>query len=154
MDRVFLDANVLFSAAYASPRLGLLWELARAGRCRLLASAYVADEAGRNLAAAQQRERLADLLRQVELVLEAPLDLPCPLPLPEKDRPVFLAALAASATHLLTGDVTHFGPYYGRRAAGVHILPPGDYLRPAATSMTQPPTAHPSYDREAGTVGR
>lgn len=40
-----------------------------------------------------------------------------------------MAAAAAGATHVLTGDVTHFGPFYGRRAAGVLILPPADYLR-------------------------
>jgi uncharacterized protein len=48
--------------------------------------------------------------------------------LPEKDQLILLAAIGAGATHLLTGDFRHFGPYYGERIQGVHILPPGDYL--------------------------
>ena len=48
--------------------------------------------------------------------------------LPDKDRPVPLAAIGAGATHLLTGDFQHFGPYYGERIEAVLILPPGEYL--------------------------
>ena len=48
MDRVFLDANVLFSAAYLeSSGLARLWQLADA---ELLSSDYAIEEARRNLA--------------------------------------------------------------------------------------------------------
>jgi uncharacterized protein len=47
MDRIFLDANVLFSAAYLeNSRLGRLWQLDDA---ELLTSAYDVEEAHRNL---------------------------------------------------------------------------------------------------------
>jgi hypothetical protein len=49
--------------------------------------------------------------------------------LPEKDVPILLAALEARATHLLTGDVQHFGPYFGERIEGMVIVLPGEYLR-------------------------
>ena len=49
--------------------------------------------------------------------------------LPEKDLPIILAAIAAEATHLITGDITHFGQYYGEKVGGVLVLAPGDYLR-------------------------
>ena len=49
--------------------------------------------------------------------------------LPDKDQPILIAALDARATHLLTGDLQHFGPYYGHTVEGVLILPPGQYLR-------------------------
>jgi len=39
-----------------------------------------------------------------------------------------LAAIRIGATHLLSGDFRHFGPYYGERIEGVLILSPGDYL--------------------------
>ena len=55
--------------------------------------------------------------------------LPSGILLPAKDVPILLAAIAANATHLLTGDLRHFGPYFGRRVAGVLILTLGDYLR-------------------------
>jgi hypothetical protein len=37
--------------------------------------------------------------------------------------------MEARATHLLTGDIRHFGPYLGRKIAGIAILLPGEYLR-------------------------
>ena len=53
--------------------------------------------------------------------------------LPEKDRPILLAAVRAGATHLITGYFAHFGPYYGKRIGGVLILPPARYLREFAS---------------------
>src|SRR5438094_906035 len=41
----------------------------------------------------------------------------------------FPLSIAAEATHLLTGDKTHFGRYYGQRLAGVLVLPPAQYLQ-------------------------
>ena len=129
MDLVFLDANILFSAAYRSDAgLKRLWKLPGA---RLITSAYAAEEARRNLGYPEQREDLAGLLDSVEVVTTAlPAEhlLYSTVKLPEKDQPILLAAIGAGATHLLTGDFRHFGPYYGERIHGVLILPPGDYL--------------------------
>lgn len=128
MDRVFLDANVLFSAAYrADSGLRILWRRADAA---LLTSAYAVDKARRNLSEDDQRRRLDALVRRCEIVpTPAAAVLPEELVLPPGDRVIFLAAMAAHASHLLTGDRTHFGPYYGRTIAGVLILPPSAYLR-------------------------
>lgn len=128
MDRVLLDANVLFSAAYRSDSgLVVLWR--RAG-ATLLTSAYAVDEARRNLAGADQRQRLDVLVGACQIVpTPATAVLPERLVLPPDDQVIFLAAMAARATHLLTGDRTHFGPYYGRAIAGVLILPPSTYLQ-------------------------
>ena len=128
-DRVFLDANVLCSAAYGSPGLVRLWELAEQGRAQLVASSQVEQEARRNLSTPEQQERLTAYLRGVEFVPLPDPDLPCPVQLPPDDRLVLLAAVAAQACVLLTGDRKHFGPHYGRRVLGVLILPPADYLR-------------------------
>jgi uncharacterized protein len=128
VDRVFLDANVLFSAAYRSDS-GLLVLWRRPGVTRLTSS-YAVDEARRNLPRADQRQRLATLVAACEIVpTPVAAALPASLRLPESDRPIFLAAMAAHASHLLTGDRTHFGPYFDRTIAGVLILTPGDYLR-------------------------
>ena len=129
MDLVYLDANVLFCGAYR-PDAGLrrLWRLLRA---RLIISAYVAEEARRNLSHPQQLADLEELLGSVEIVpTTVPTDHPLfsTIKLPDKDQPILLAAISAGATHLLTGDVQHFGPYYGERIEGVLILPPGAYL--------------------------
>ena len=62
MARVFLDANVLFSAAYGSPGLTRLWAIAAVGGVELLSSGYAVSGAWRNLDLPEQRERLERLL--------------------------------------------------------------------------------------------
>lgn len=131
MDRLFLDANVLFSAAYSEASgLTKLWH--RKG-ARLLAAGYVIEEARRNLDNAPARERLEVLLEKVEQVGDpaAALDPEMEQGLPENDRPVLRAAMAAGATHLLLGDRRAFGAWYGKRLANVLVLRPADYLRPS-----------------------
>lgn len=128
MARAFLDANVLFSAAYR-PGAGIrrLWRLATV---RLVTSEYAAEEARRNLDSAAQRADLETLLAALEIVgTPADCRIPSAPKLPDKDRPILLAAIEARATHLLSGDVEQFGPYYGRTVEGVLTLPPADFLR-------------------------
>lgn len=133
MDKLFLDANVLFSAAYRpDASLRRLWSLPKAS---LFTSSYAVGEAYRNLGEGRQREDLKELLIPVSIV-EAPMEIKTPpaleaVELPEKDMPIILAVIAAEATHLVTGDVTHFGPYYGEKIGGVLVLAPADYLRRA-----------------------
>ena len=64
--------------------------------------------------------------------------------LPLKDRPILVAAIAAQATHLLTGDFKHFGPLYGKRIHGVLILSPSTYYAQAA-SLKAPKLKAPSH---------
>lgn len=128
MDRVFLDANVLFSAAWrADSGLRALFHLDAAV---LLTSAYAAEEARRNLEPGDRRERLEALLRSVEVIdRESPLEaIPGHVRLPDDDRPILAAALAARCTHLLSGDVRAFGPLFGKRVSGVLVLRPATYL--------------------------
>jgi uncharacterized protein len=126
---IFLDANVLFSAAYRRDAgLRRLWTLPDA---RLITSVYAVEEARRNLSNPGQQSDLEELLGSVEIVpTTAPTDHPLlsALELPAKDRPILLAAIGVGATHLLTGDFRHFGPHYGKRIEGVLILSPGEYL--------------------------
>jgi uncharacterized protein len=127
MDIVFLDANVLFSAAYKHDANFLkLWRLKNV---RLVSSLYAAGEAERNLKKQEQRDRLQKLLASVGFVpLIDGKTLPKGVHLPEKDAPILLSAIAARATHLLTGDVEHFGSYYGKTIQGVEILSPASYF--------------------------
>jgi hypothetical protein len=128
MRRVFLDANVLFSAADREGA-GLL-ELWKLPDTRLLTSGYAAEEARRNLDTPERVSRLERLLGSVELVAEAPgQQLPEGIRLPEKDEPILRAALSAGATHLLTGDPRDFGSLLGRRVGGVRVETPGAFLR-------------------------
>lgn len=128
VDRIFLDANILFSVAYGSPGINRLWELARQKRCVLFASHFVAEEAIHNLSYPDQIKGLEAYLADVRIVTEVDLSLPCPIALPEKDRPVLMAAISIQADYLLTGDFSHFGKYYGQTVNGVKICRPRDYL--------------------------
>jgi len=127
MDRLFLDANVLFSAAYR-PGAGLLqlWKLKNVVLC---SSRYALEEARLNLADADQRVRLDSLAESLHWFEASQRELPRGILMPEKDLPIVLAAMAARASHLLTGDVKHFGAYFGRKIAGVAIALPGEFLR-------------------------
>ncbi len=128
MRRVFLDANVLFSAAYRDGAgLLALWNTAA---IQLVSSGYAVDEARRNLDTSERRSRLERLLAAVEIVAEAPsTKLPDTVRLPAKDEPILQAALGSGATHLLTGDLRDFGHLLGRRVGGVLVQTPGEFLR-------------------------
>ena len=131
--RVFLDANVLFSAAYRdSGSVRVFFGLARAGMCTLASSGFAAGEARRNIAA-KHPKRLPDLESLIgELAL-------CSEPsqetlewaaqrLPVKDAPILAAAVDARCQLLVTGDRTHFGPLFGTRQRGTVVLTPVDAI--------------------------
>lgn len=127
MDRLFLDANILFSAAYrASNGLLVLWKLSAAMLCT---SRYALEEARINLDDETSRRRLTKLSAYLQLFEAADRLLPNGISLPEKDAPILLAAIEARADYLLTGDVRHFGAYFGKRVEGITILLPGQYLK-------------------------
>ncbi|MDP9474303.1 MAG: PIN domain-containing protein [Actinomycetota bacterium] len=130
MERLFLDANVLFSAAYRKDAgVRRLWGLPET---ELATSAYAVEEARRNLDTAEQRADLDELLEAVRVsnLLADPTVHPGieASGLPEKDLPILRAAVAAHATHLVTGDRKHFGALFGKKVAGVLVVRPADHL--------------------------
>ena len=128
-ESVFLDANILFSVAHGSVGLDSLWRLSKKGKCRLIASQYVIEEARRNLGSTEKLRKLDSCLSKVQVVTEADPTLSCSIDLPEKDIPVFMAAVTAKADYLLTGDIAHFGKYFGKNIMGVKILMAREYLQ-------------------------
>jgi uncharacterized protein len=126
MDRLFLDANILFSAAYR-PKAGLaqFWKLENTILC---SSHYALEEAAINLNEDAQKRRLTTLAGGVSPFDAVPRELPSGVSLPEKDVPIFLSAMEARATHLITGDVRHFGRYFQQKIAGILVLSPANYL--------------------------
>ena len=127
MDRLFPDANVLFSAAYRDGSgLLQLWNLPDVER---VTSVYALEEARRNLDTERQMARLDGLVLDVKVLPELrEQDLPPGVDLAEKDKPILAAALAAGASHLITGDRQHFGRYLGKRVGRTLIMTPRDYL--------------------------
>jgi predicted nucleic acid-binding protein len=127
LDRLFLDANILFSAAYREDSgLLQLWKILDV---ELITSAYALEEARRNLDSQDQKARLNRLMQDLEVLPERrDLDLPQGIDLVDKDKPILAVALAAGATHLITGDRWHFGNYFGKWIGQILVVTPRDYL--------------------------
>jgi len=124
--RLFLDANVLISAAWKeSGRILAMWDLPHV---RLITSEYPLAEAQRNLFHEARRARLRHLLTGVEIIASGTISLSQEVELPEKDLPVLADAVAAKADYLVTGDKRHFGQWYGKRLLGIRVYPPGDLV--------------------------
>jgi uncharacterized protein len=126
--KVFLDANILFSAAKSDGAIRKLIELVTAAGHECWADGFVAEEARRNLAAKapQAMPYLESLLSRLCLATAqaSDMELDGELPLPEKDRPVLAAAIHHGCAALVTGDKTHFGRLYGKTLRGVTIHSP------------------------------
>ena len=125
MRRVFLDANVVFTAAHnPSGKAALVIELGTTGHWRLCTSVYAVEETRHNLAIKfpDGVQRLTNLLVGVAVIQHDP-NTECPVKLPAKDRPIFLAAMKCKATHLLTGDLKDLGPFMNQpdKTAGIMI---------------------------------
>ena len=124
--RLFLDANVLISAAWKdASKVTRIWHIPNV---ELVSSEYVLAECRRNLSTMEQQDRLSQLLASVRVIdfSNAPTLENQPL-LPEKDRPVLAAAILSRADFLVTGDRKHFGAWYGTSAFGLRIEPPARF---------------------------
>ena len=126
--RIFLDANILFSAARTDGAVRQLLALTEAVGHELWADAYVFEEARRNLAAKTPDglPALNAMASRIKIggMSSGNLLLPDRVNLPEKDQPVLAAAIHRRCDILVTGDRTHFGLLYGKRILGVSILSP------------------------------
>ncbi|MEA3277003.1 MAG: DNA-binding protein [Pseudomonadota bacterium] len=133
MKRLFLDANVLFTATHnPKGKAALVIELASSGYWDVITSAYAVEEARRNLLRKFPRHLHAFEALLVPIrVTPSPRGLDCPLPLRDKDRPIFEAPLAYDATHLLTGDLRDFGPFMNNpeHTRGVVIQTVAEFLQ-------------------------
>src|SRR5260370_22060550 len=125
---IFLDGNVLFSAAQSDGAVRQLLTLVEKAGHECCVDAYVIEEARRNLVAKAPHRVVAfeRLLLRMKTAGAQRIDaaLEASLPLSAKDRPVLAAAIRQSCTTLVTGDRTHFGPLYGRTIHDVTIHSP------------------------------
>jgi predicted nucleic acid-binding protein len=119
--RVFLDANVLFSASNVGSNIARLvdWLLAEA---TAVTSDLARQEARRNLAMKRTDwlPAFEQLMQKVEEVPSALFDLS--VNLDEKDRPLLCAAIRAKCTHFATGDRRDFGHLFGKAVEQVQVV--------------------------------
>lgn len=132
--RVFLDANILFSAAHRDrSELLVFFELARAGVIQLVSSALAIEEGRRNVAV-KRPDRIAayeGLMADLE-ASPAPSNehfaIAQAAGMPPKDAPILAAAFAAEADLLVTGDRAHFGHLFGRSIGRLLVQRPTQAL--------------------------
>ena len=130
---IFLDANIIFSAAYSSEgNAAALFALARKNMCRLVSSKYAIEEARRNLEYKKPDalKVFQTLLAQIDSCPEADagrLEKASAIGLDTGDAPILAAALG-NADFLVTGDRKHFGAWMGKPVHGIKILSLSDAL--------------------------
>ena len=131
--RLFLDANILFTAAHNPKGKAIfLIELGRQGYWELFSSPYALEEARRNLE--RKFPHLLDGLSALVdgiCLIEHRAGFDHPDGLAHKDQPIFQAALACQATHLLTGDIRDFGPFMNQpeNTFGICIQTVAEFLK-------------------------
>ncbi len=121
--RIFLDANILFSAALPQSRLRVFLDfVGREGEW--ITNAYAVEEARRNLARKfpGALRHLDPLVNRCELITAVKTGLQVNLAL--KDMPILGGAVAGQAKYLLTGDEKDFGSFFGKIIQGVKVVSP------------------------------
>ena len=119
--KVFLDANILFSASdEKSATRKLLDTLSHCGQP--VTSPHAWEEARRNLD--QKRPHLLPGLEGLRLVVTIThaFSLPPDVEVADKDKPILAGAIGAGCSHLWTSDRLHFGNLYGRTVHNVAIV--------------------------------
>ncbi len=134
--RVFLDANILFSAAKSDGAVRALLRLLIERGHECWVDAFVVAEARRNLEVKGEDAigTLDALLAHLRLAPPRAVTLRSDDDrnlawLPEKDRPVLAAVIAFGCDALVTGDRKHFGSAYGRAFGGVTVHAPASLAR-------------------------
>jgi len=131
--RLFLDSNVLFTAAHnPSGKAALIIDLGTNGHWEVMSCSYAIEEARRNIGI-----KFPDYLERFESLMTTVIKVPsrsgrnCPAILPEKDRPILEAAIQYKASHLLTGDIKDFGPIMNKPnlTGGIVIQTPSEFLK-------------------------
>lgn len=127
---LFLDANVLFTAAYsAEGNARAILHLAPLSGATVASSTFAVEEAARNLRlkAPAAESEFAILMHSITLAGgpdRRAVEQASGHGLPDKDVPILAAAIAIRANLLVTGDRRHFGPLFGKKIGGIEILPP------------------------------
>lgn len=134
MRRLFLDANVLFSAAYKHDSAqGLLIELAAAGLITAISSAYAIEEARRNLIRKSPKsiQIWPNMLAVIAIAPEPDTEhlAWAGAIVVAKDAPVLASAVRAKVDWFMTGDRSDFGHLFSKTVRNVLVIPPAEAVR-------------------------
>ena len=119
--RVFLDANVLFSASNAESNIARLVDwLSEKGTG--VSSDLAVEEARRNLAL--KRPRWLGEFERIQTVLDTvpSASFALPVALATKDSPLLCSAVVSKCDYFVTGDRRDFGDLDGRSVMSVEVI--------------------------------
>ncbi len=121
--RVFLDANVLFSASHPDSVLAQLIAVA-IRHADVLTSDVACGEARRNLSLKRPAWATSFelLVEQLEIVPTAVFQLP--VTLSQKDIPLLCAAIRSESHYFVTGDIKDFGHLFDMIVHGTTVITP------------------------------
>ncbi len=121
MIRAFLDANILFSAAWSEASgINRLWDQPD---IQLVTSIYALAEAQQNILLKRPNSlvHLNRLMLNVQISALTTI-LRRDYGLPENDIPIINTAIAADCSVLLTGDMRHFGHLINDASIGISVM--------------------------------
>ena len=126
--RIFLDANILFSAAKSDGGIRkLVFTLIGKGHDCVI-DAFVLEEARRNLGIKYLHglPALHDITKSLHFSqsMHSIKKDAAGLPIPETDKYVLSSAIHTRCNFLVTGDRRHFGAFYGKTVCGMVIHSP------------------------------
>jgi uncharacterized protein len=119
--RIFLDANVLFSASNPGSNIERLLRLI-IKRATAITSDLALEEARRNIVA--KRPQWLESFEKITAELEevGSISFRLPVDLDEKDAPLLCAAIRSGCDYFVTGDKRDFGHLFGKTVEGVRIV--------------------------------
>lgn len=119
--RIFLDANVLFSASNPSSNIARLISLIQE-QSEIVTSDLALEEARRNIQVKrpQWKKAFVQLSENVTVVPTRIMKLP--VDIADKDAPILASATQSQCHYFVTGDKKHFGPLYGQVVEGVEVV--------------------------------
>ena len=119
--RVFLDANVLFSASNSATNIArvIAWTTERE---TVVTSDLAIEEARKNLLLKRPTwlPAFEDMIGALEIAPSVLFELP--VSIVTKDAPLLCAAIRSRCHLLVTGDQRDFGHLYGQKVQGVEIV--------------------------------
>ena len=119
--RVFLDANVLFSASNSATNIARLiaWTTERE---TAVTSDLAIEEARKNLLLQRPTwlPAFQDMIAALEIAPSVLFELP--VSIATKDAPLLCAAVRSRCHLFVTGDKRDFGHLYGQKVQGVEIV--------------------------------
>lgn len=119
--RVFLDANILFSASFSKSQIRQMLD-GLATVAELVTSSHAVEEARRNLSVKKPANlpELESFLIVVRIFAVDAFEIE--VDLAQKDIPILCGAIASKSDYLLTGDKKDFGPLFGKIIGDVKIV--------------------------------